>query len=233
MFHTVELVMKARPALTRDNWIAAARSALIRQGIEGVKVDRLARKLKLTRGSFYHHFKSRKALLYALQLDWELRNEAEIAQVRNRWAAAKPDLSEVIAVWVNADPYFPAFDVAMRMWARQSKAVAAVVHRIDDCWITLLTALFRSSGVDEDESLVRARVTYYHQVGYYALGVREPRDRRIRLLPLYYRVLTGRATSPGFRILYDSLSGGAPAGRRKQAGTSKRGQKTPCSEPPI
>ena len=42
------------------------------------------------------------------------------------------------------------------------------------------------------EALMRARITYYHQVGYYALGVRESRKTRRQLLPYYAKVLTGR-----------------------------------------
>jgi hypothetical protein len=33
---------------------------------------------------------------------------------------------------------------------------------------------------------------YFHQVGYYAMGVRESRKRRLQLLPLYTKVITGR-----------------------------------------
>jgi hypothetical protein len=46
-------------------------------------------------------------------------------------------------------------------------------------------------GYDETESFVRARTTYFHQVGYYTLGVRESREQRLKLLPLYTRILTG------------------------------------------
>jgi len=52
--------------------------------------------------------------------------------------------------------------------------------------------VFEDMGYPEDEAFVRARVTYFHQVGYYALGVEEPRQQRLRLLPLYTRILTGR-----------------------------------------
>ena len=42
------------------------------------------------------------------------------------------------------------------------------------------------------EAFVRARTTYFHQVGYYTLGVRESREQRLMLLPLYIGILTGR-----------------------------------------
>lgn len=42
---------------------------------------------------------------------------------------------------------------------------------------------------------IRARVMYYHQVGYYARGVRESRKKRRTLIPYYTKVLTGRDAS--------------------------------------
>jgi hypothetical protein len=47
-------------------------------------------------------------------------------------------------------------------------------------------------GHAEDEAFVRARIFYFHQVGYYAMDVRESREQRLRLLPLYTKALTGR-----------------------------------------
>ena len=47
-------------------------------------------------------------------------------------------------------------------------------------------------GYQGKEANVRARVMYYHQVGYYAMGVRESQRERRALIPYYRKVLTGR-----------------------------------------
>ena len=49
-------------------------------------------------------------------------------------------------------------------------------------------------GYQDPEAFVRARTTYFHQVGYYILGVRESRDLRLKLMPIYIRILTGQST---------------------------------------
>ena len=43
---------------------------LAEHGIGALSVDALARRLEITRGSFYHHFKSRRELLDAILEDW-------------------------------------------------------------------------------------------------------------------------------------------------------------------
>jgi AcrR family transcriptional regulator len=192
--------------LTREDWIASARKTLVDRGIDEVKVDRLARQMRVTRGSFYWHFQHRKDLLDALLTDWEARNYFELAQIRARWARSVPDLTEVVAIWLGEDPNFPSFDVAIRSWARRAPEVAQSVERVDKAWIGLLQELFEMSGYNPDESLIRARVTYFHQIGYYALGMREELSERLRLVPLYYEVLTGRAPTPEFtRILQSQI----------------------------
>lgn len=178
--------------LTREDWIAAARKVLVTSGIDDVKVDQLARRMKMTRGSFYWHFQHRKDLLDSLLSDWEGRNYFELAQIRGKWDRSGANLTEVLLTWLGEDPAFPAFDMAIRVWARKSKPVASSVQRIDNAWVELLTELFTKNGFDADESNVRARVAYYHQVGYYALNLSEPLTDRFRMLPHYYRVLTGQ-----------------------------------------
>ena len=39
--------------LGREAWLKAAKAALIREGIGGVEIGKLARKLRATRGGFY------------------------------------------------------------------------------------------------------------------------------------------------------------------------------------
>lgn len=211
------MVLKGVPRLTREDWLTTAKSALVASGIDDVKVDRLAKRMKVTRGSFYYHFKDRQDLVDALLRDWEVRNQVEIAQVRDRWLEREPDLSEVVVIWLGEDSGTLAFDLAIRHWARRAGAVASVVHRVDEAWIGLLIELFRVAGYSEAESLVRARITYFHQIGYYALDVRERMDERLKLVPLYYSILTGKPPSPTLESVIKSLKRRRPSGTKRSS----------------
>lgn len=198
--------------LTREDWIAFARRTLVKSGIESVKVDRLANAAKVTRGSFYWHFKNRNDLLDALLRDWEVRNLVEVAEIRDSWNHRDPDLAEVIGLWVGEDSRFLDFDIAIRAWARQSSQVADTVRRVDNAWIGLLEVLFSRAGYAADDSLVRARITYFHQVGYHVLAFREDPAERLRLVPAYYRALAGK--EPGNRLAAILSDLGTPARKR-------------------
>lgn len=57
--------------LGRDDWIDAALGAIADSGLANVSVERLARALGATKGSFYWHFEDRAALIAAALQQWE------------------------------------------------------------------------------------------------------------------------------------------------------------------
>lgn len=182
-----------RAPLGRRAWLDAARIALIRDGIRGVEIGRLARTLRVTRGGFYWFFSSRAQLLEELLGDWERTSASLFEGVLKRDSSSGlEEFDALIRLWVNERDYDPAWDAAIRNWAQTSSRVAKVVHRVDEKRVDVLRQVFLDLGYKEIESLVRARITYYHQVGYYALGIRQTAAERLELLPHYRRVLIGR-----------------------------------------
>jgi hypothetical protein len=83
----------------------------------------------------------------------------------------------------------------MRDWARTDSHVARTVQRVDVQRIGILTQIFRDLGYGPAKAETRARVTYFHQVGYYALGICESSRERLARLPFYVQALTGRSAS--------------------------------------
>src|SRR5436309_819503 len=57
--------------LSKDDWLKAARLALLKRGPDAVRVEPLARDLGVTKGSFYWHFSDRADLLESLLREWE------------------------------------------------------------------------------------------------------------------------------------------------------------------
>lgn len=181
-----------RQTLTRDAWVAAARKVLERGGISEVKIDRLARRLKVTRGSFYFHFSSLKDLHDALLDEWRQKNCVPFEHLRDSEVADGFDFfSRVVHVWVDENPFNPQLDLSIRDWARTSRRLAKEVGDMDDLRLDLLKRSFEAMGYDGDESLVRARITYFHQIGQYAISFKEDPTRRRALQPLFGQVLVG------------------------------------------
>jgi AcrR family transcriptional regulator len=181
-----------RRTLSRDSWIEPARKVLETRGIADVKIDVLARQLNVTRGSFYFHFAGLADLHEALLEEWRACNCRPFETLAE---ADDPDglafFERIVRIWVDEAPFRPLLDLAVRDWSRASHKLANEVAAVDELRISLLTRSFRAMGYADDESLVRARITYFHQIGYYALSFKEaPADRK-RYQPLYGKVLLG------------------------------------------
>ena len=186
----------ARAVLGRSDWILTARQVLIQEGINAVNVLPLSKRLDVTRGGFYWHFRNRADLLEALLADWEANNTAAFERVVNEGGHnGRAEFEAIVDVWVSESDYNPAWDAAVRQWALQSKKVARAVKRVDEHRIALIQQVFLDLGYEDPEALVRARITYFHQVGYYTLGLGESRDERLRLLPIYVSTLMGLGSS--------------------------------------
>ena len=185
---------RPRETFGRDEWLGAARTALIAGGIDQVKIDRLSRQVGVKRSSFYWHFSSRPRLLEALLDHWEATNTGPILRAIDAAIAEGPGgMHRLAALWIDEREFVPAYDAAVREWARKDPAVARRVHAIDDKRIAAMTRMMKSYGYEGDEALVRARILYFHQVGYYALDLRESKARRLHLEPLYVKALLGDA----------------------------------------
>ncbi|HEY3813586.1 MAG TPA: TetR/AcrR family transcriptional regulator [Caulobacteraceae bacterium] len=177
--------------ISTEDWLDVARETLIQEGIGAVKIDRLAKKAGVTRGGFYYRFKSHKALLEALLDDWRATNNRPMLDAINGPGTPSERYWALVKLWIEERDYRPDYDTAVRAWAREAPKVAAVVHQVDDERIEALHGLFLDAGYDELEATTRARVSYFHQVGYYAMGVKESAKSRKALTETYYRVLTG------------------------------------------
>lgn len=186
---------ESRKRYTRADWVDAAKKIFVDTGVEDVKVDVIAKRMKITRGSFYWHFKSREDLLGALLDDWTARNIAGIESLSVKRDGA-PTLADCIRFWVAMEEDVLTFDMAMRVWGRKSENVAAETKRIDEAWMALLTGVFERRGNVPEMAAARARVMYFHQIGYYTLDLREDLESRIRNFPLYHEILTGDAIDP-------------------------------------
>lgn len=195
---------KAKNAVDKHAWLEAARAILVSSGIDNVKVEPLAAQLQIARSSFYWHFENRQALLDALLDYWvEVNNRAlreltsQAAKMTEKRAAntrgvdTRTMMRGMIELFVDETKFSPKFDLAIREWARKDTMVARAVRDIDQERIKLLTRVFVSLGHAKGDSLIRAKILYFHQLGYYMTGIEESTAVRMRAAPRYLEILSG------------------------------------------
>lgn len=117
-----------RSRLTRQAWIEAGLDALDRAGVEATSVERLARRLNVTRGSFYHHFRHRAEFVDALMQHWEHDYTTAVLTAVGDGGTPRERLQRYLAV---AAHLRPEREVAIRAWALREPRVMTVLVRVD------------------------------------------------------------------------------------------------------
>jgi AcrR family transcriptional regulator len=153
--------------LTRQDWTRAALDALAEDGVAGVAVDRLARKLGVTRGSFYWHFRDRRELIDAALEQWEREYTTELLPE----AEAVQDPVERLRFVFREVYEQPAEQIEVGLHsAAGDPLVAPAVARVTRTRIDFLRGIFSELGLSDDEASDRAWLAYALYTGHHQLG---------------------------------------------------------------
>jgi len=175
-------------------WLQAARDALLDSGIDAVKILPLAKRLGLSRTSFYWFFEDREALLSALVARWRDKNTSSIVKQSGAYAESLAEaMLNVFDCWLDNELFDSRLEFAIRSWGLQSGDVLAEVQTADRTRIEALTRMFIRFGVSEITADVRARTTYLIQIGYITMQSREGLAERMKRIPEYIAIFTGQA----------------------------------------
>lgn len=188
--------------VTREDWLNAARAALVSKGAGEVKILALSARLGVSRSSFYWYFKSRSHLLDALLDVWERRNTRTIIDSAERPAASITEsVCNFFRCFLDPDRFDHGLDFAVREWSRRDSGVRGRIDTADRQRLEALTKMFARYGFSDYDADIRARILYFMQLGYHALEVREPMQDRLDRIEGYLRGFTGEV--PDAKVLAD------------------------------
>ncbi len=151
--------------LGRKEWIIAGMEALMEEGIEGVAVESLARRLGVTKGSFYWHFGSRAELLTALLESWQQHGTERIIEDVDRATDVPAERLQRLAATIFRLTPFDGLEVALRSWASSSDEAKETVRRVDRKRLRYITDLLEASGMPRGRARGRAEVLYRTLLG--------------------------------------------------------------------
>ena len=157
-----------RPVLTPQSWTDAATEVLVDQGIDHVRVDVLAKQLRVTRGSFYWHFRDREELLRSVLQAWRtLATEQLTARLESAHTDPREQLRDVLSLPVRGRAAVRAarIEVALRAWARRDETARHAVDEADASRIAYIAQIFSALGFAVGEARSRAFVLYTYLVG--------------------------------------------------------------------
>ena len=164
--------------LSADDWAQAALDLIAEQGVGAVAVEPLARRLGVTKGSFYWHFPSRDALLQAALERWEVVEQQqvfgsleEVPDPRTRLRALFQLVAHEVTPHVIYSELLKALDNPM---------VRPVIDRVSQRRMEYLIASFRQAGLSSTDARHRARLAYAAYVGFLQLSLQLQQPKQAR-----------------------------------------------------
>lgn len=157
--------------LDRDAWLREGLNALYGHGIDCVKVEVLSRRLGVTKGSFYWHFKDRDDLLRAMLDYWKVTQLGFVQRMDDAPHAGPESRLEALMAFIHSKD--SRHDAGIRAWALVNQSAASAVRAVDRKRIAFVERGFSQLGFDPFESKLRARTLYFYQVGEHTSTIRD------------------------------------------------------------
>lgn len=155
--------------LSADDWAQAALDLIAEQGVAAVAVEPLARRLGVTKGSFYWHFPSRDALLQAALERWEQVEQEDVFGQLEAIADPRERLRALFQLVAHEAKSHVIYSELLK--ALDHPTVAPVIGRVSQRRFDWLAASFRQAGLSRTDAQHRARLAYAAYVGFLQLGM--------------------------------------------------------------
>jgi AcrR family transcriptional regulator len=158
---------KERSKLNAGDWEQQALVLIAEQGIRAVAVESLARRMGVTKGSFYWHFPNRDALLESSLLRWE---KHDAANLQASLGAISDPRDRLRSFFRRTGREKLTHDVYSSLcMASDHPKVEPLLERVAARRMKHIEAAFGEIGFDPAEATHRARLTYSTYLGFLQL----------------------------------------------------------------
>ena len=151
--------------VSKAEWLQTALKLLDSEGVEAIRVDRIARELGISRSGFYWHFKNRDDFIHKLFDYWESSSTQSVFIEMEKYSDADAEIRLLVLMRLLRNKAVCQHDIAMRNMATLNKQAAAKVLKVDKMRLNFVSSLFRDIGFRGKDLEVRVHVfTVFHSL---------------------------------------------------------------------
>jgi AcrR family transcriptional regulator len=148
--------------VSKAEWLQTALALLESQGVEAVRVERIARELGISKSGFYWHFKDRDDLRGQM-VDYWAHEFTEVVTANPSMSEGSPRERLEQTMLMILDHDLTRYEVPMRAWAEADANTARRVREVYQLRLDFLRQIFRDLGFKGDELEMRTRLfACYH-----------------------------------------------------------------------
>jgi AcrR family transcriptional regulator len=158
---------KERTTLTATDWEKEALEMMAEKGIGALAVEPLARRMGITKGSFYWHFPNRESLLEQALLRWEEHDSRNLNTALSDIAEPRERL---ISFFRRVGQERLTHDVFSSLCAASDHVqVEPVLERVGERRMHHIASAFEELGFESESARHRARLVYSVYLGFLQL----------------------------------------------------------------
>lgn len=155
---------KGTSRLSVDDWVACALEVLADEGVSGIKIGTLCKRLGVTKGSFYWHFEDIEAFLGAVAGHWAAERDAALESFVELEAVEPAERLRLMLLRFADRSQWP-LERAVREWARTNPFVQERVARTDLVMAGKVKDAFEEIGFSEEDAILRSQMMFCTGVG--------------------------------------------------------------------
>ena len=147
--------------ISKAEWLQKALDLLEAEGVEAIRVQRLARELGISKSGFYWHFKDREDLR-AQMVDYWVHEFNEVVTANSTLREGDPRERLERTMLMILDNDLTRYELPMRAWAEADRGINRRVAQAYRNRLVFLREIFRDLGFAGDELEMRARLLLCH-----------------------------------------------------------------------
>ena len=177
--------------VSKAEWLAVALEVLATEGVQGVRIERLARDLGIAKAGFYWHFRDRSELLQSILNYWASEFTSVITENPElRKGDPKRRLYRTMVMILDHD--LTKYDLAIRDWAAHDDAAAKAIQRVYLMRLEFVRSIFFDLGFRGQQLEMRTRLFVCYQSWELAMFDDLSKDERRKLLRLRHKLLVAQ-----------------------------------------
>jgi AcrR family transcriptional regulator len=177
--------------VSKAQWLERALEVLEAEGLQGVRVERLARDLGIAKAGFYWHFRDRPDLLQSMLEYWAQEYTAVLTE-NPRLLEGKPEERLYKTMVLILDHDLAKYDLAIRSWAMHDRAAAKAVRRVNQMRLEFLRSMFHELGFRGRQLEMRTRLFMLYHTWEQSTFRDLTKKERHALLRLRHKLLLSR-----------------------------------------
>ncbi|HET53915.1 MAG TPA: TetR/AcrR family transcriptional regulator [Ignavibacteria bacterium] len=147
-----------------EDWIKKGIELFSQGGIDALNVEKMATILNCTKGSFYHHFKSREDYIDQI-LEYYYKSRKNMLEMIGKLYNSPIEKLSRVLIGVFKNPRGLDFEFQLRKLAETNEKAKIQLNNLERERITYVSVLLNDCGTDNPQ--LRAEMIYHYYLGWY------------------------------------------------------------------